>query len=98
MSRKLKAGPGPRVLQVAAEVYPWVKTGGLGDVIGALPAALARAGADVRLLLPGLPALLAALEDKQSICSLGAVFGAPRVDVLRGSLALGAGLTAYVVD
>jgi starch synthase len=42
-----------RVLQVAAEVFPWVKTGGLGDVVAALPPALVRAGADVRLLLPG---------------------------------------------
>lgn len=98
MNRRLKAGPGPRVLQVAAEVYPWVKTGGLGDVIGALPTALSRAGADVRLLLPGLPALLAAVRDKQLIGSLGAMFGAPQVNVLRGSLALGAGLTAYVID
>ncbi|HEX6722789.1 MAG TPA: glycogen/starch synthase, partial [Burkholderiaceae bacterium] len=43
-----------QVLQVSAEIYPLLKTGGLGDVAGALPAALARAGAEVRLLLPGL--------------------------------------------
>ena len=42
-----------RVLHAAAEVYPWVKTGGLADVLGALPQALAAEGADVRLLLPG---------------------------------------------
>ena len=30
------------VLSVASEVYPLVKTGGLADVTGALPAALAR--------------------------------------------------------
>jgi starch synthase len=98
MTNPLKAGPRPRVLQVAAEVYPWVKTGGLGDVIGALPTALSHAGADVRLLLPGLPALLAAVHDKQRVCSLGAMFGAPRIDVLRGSLGRDAGLTAYVID
>ncbi|NWG74162.1 MAG: glycogen/starch synthase, partial [Rubrivivax sp.] len=46
-----------RVLQVAAEVFPQVKTGGLADVAGALPPALAREGADVHLLLPGLPAI-----------------------------------------
>ena len=43
-----------KVLHVAAEVFPLVKTGGLADVVAALPPALADAGADVRLLLPGL--------------------------------------------
>ena len=35
-----------RVLAVASEVYPLVKTGGLADVVGALPAALAPHGID----------------------------------------------------
>ena len=46
-----------RLLQVAAEVFPLVKTGGLADVMGALPQALAAQGHEVRLLLPGLPAI-----------------------------------------
>ena len=46
---------GLRVLHVAAEIFPLVKTGGLADVAAALPPALAAQGADVRLLLPGLP-------------------------------------------
>lgn len=41
-----------RVLFVASEAVPWVKTGGLADVAGALPAALCAAGHDVRLVLP----------------------------------------------
>ena len=36
-----------KVLHVAAEVYPLVKTGGLADVVAALPPAQAAAGADV---------------------------------------------------
>ena len=39
-----KKGPEPfaelRVLSVASEAFPLIKTGGLGDVIGALPAAI----------------------------------------------------------
>ncbi|HEX9412458.1 MAG TPA: glycogen synthase GlgA [Ktedonobacterales bacterium] len=45
-------GPPLRVLFVAAEGVPYVKTGGLADVIGALPKALHRLGHDVRVILP----------------------------------------------
>jgi len=41
-----------RILMVAAEASPFAKTGGLGDVLGALPAALARRGEDVAVVLP----------------------------------------------
>jgi len=41
-----------RVLSVASECVPLIKTGGLADVVGALPAALARQGWDMRVLLP----------------------------------------------
>ena len=50
-----------RVLSVASECFPLVKTGGLADVVGALPAALAPLGVEMRVLLPGYPAVLAAL-------------------------------------
>ena len=46
-----------QVLSVAAEAYPLVKTGGLGDVVGALPGALAGHGVTVTTLLPGYPAV-----------------------------------------
>ena len=47
------------VLSVASEAYPLVKTGGLADVVGALPAALAPSGIAVTTLVPGYPALAA---------------------------------------
>jgi starch synthase len=41
-----------KVFFVASEAFPYVKTGGLGDVTGSLPSALHRLGADVGLVLP----------------------------------------------
>ncbi len=41
-----------RILMVTPEASPFVKTGGLGDVLGSLPAALAARGEDVAVLLP----------------------------------------------
>ena len=58
------------VLQVCAEIFPLLKTGGLADVAGALPAALAAQGARVRVLLPGFPAILAGLEGGVEISHL----------------------------
>jgi starch synthase len=53
---------GGRVLSVASECVPLVKTGGLADVVGALPAALAGTGWDMRVLLPAYRALRAHRE------------------------------------
>lgn len=49
-----------RVLSVASECAPLVKTGGLADVVGALPAAVADHGINMRTLLPGYPAVMQA--------------------------------------
>jgi starch synthase len=86
-----------RVLHVASEIYPLVKTGGLADVAGALPLALAEAGADVRLLLPGLAPILGALQDARTVFHCGPAFGAASISVRRGRLAP-SGLTAYVIE
>ncbi len=42
-----------QVLHVGAEMFPLLKTGGLADVTGALPAAQIAEGLDTRVLLPG---------------------------------------------
>ncbi|HVN28680.1 MAG TPA: glycogen/starch synthase [Candidatus Binataceae bacterium] len=47
-----------KIAIIAAEISPWAKEGGLGDVIGALPLALKKIGADPVLILPGYRSLL----------------------------------------
>jgi len=84
------------VLQVSAEIFPLLKTGGLADVAGALPLALNAVGCDVRVLLPGFAAILADMKDDVVLAQLTAPWGEP-VLVRRGTLA-SLHLQAYVID
>ena len=65
------------VLSIASEVYPLVKTGGLADVAGALPAALKREGVAVRTLMPGYPAVTKALRKAEAVHAYADLFGGP---------------------
>ncbi len=64
-----------RVLHVAAELYPLLKTGGLADVVGALPPALQPLGADTRVVMPGFPAIVAGLDGLHPVAHTGPRFG-----------------------
>ncbi len=65
------------VLSVASEYWPLVKTGGLADVAGALPAAVAPHGVAMTPFLPGYPAVLKALGRKRVLHHYAALLGAP---------------------
>jgi starch synthase len=65
-----------KILSVASEIYPLIKTGGLGDVTGALPLALAAHGMQVRALVPGYPSVLSRLVKPKKVHSYEALFGA----------------------
>ncbi|MCW5632503.1 MAG: glycogen synthase GlgA [Rubrivivax sp.] len=93
---KAPASP-PRVLHAAAEVFPLVKTGGLADVVGALPKALNAAGLHTRLVLPGLPAIVDALLHQKTLFTFGPLFGAARISVRLGRLPF-SHVETYVVD
>lgn len=56
-----------RILFVTSEAYPLIKTGGLADVSGSLPAALRGLDADIRILLPGYPQVLDKVRNLQQI-------------------------------
>lgn len=86
-----------RILHVAAEIYPLVKTGGLADVVAALPAALVKRGLDARVLLPGLPGIVEGMTGLAPVIRIGPAFGAAVVTLLIGRLP-DSGLPAYVID
>lgn len=52
-----------KVLSVSSEVFPLIKTGGLADVVGALPGALKSYGIDTKTLLPGYRAVMEKIRD-----------------------------------
>lgn len=52
-----------QVLAAASEIYPLIKTGGLADVVGALPLALKSQGVHVKTLVPGYPRVMQALHE-----------------------------------
>jgi starch synthase len=82
-----------RALSVVSEVFPLIKTGGLADVAGALPAALAPEGVELRTLVPGYPAVLAALTDAEPVLTRD-LFGGP-ARVLAGTAG---GLAVFAID
>jgi len=74
-----------RILFATSECAPLVKTGGLGDVSAALPAALKSLGADVRILLPGYRAVLAQLPGCREIARFAAAADFPPARLLQSA-------------
>jgi starch synthase len=83
-----------RVLSIASEAFPLIKTGGLADVTGALPLALAREGVEARTLLPGYPTVLGKLEKTETVHVYPALMGG-EARVLAGKAG---GLDLFVLD
>lgn len=84
------------ILFATSEMAPWVKTGGLGDVAAALPAALLKADCDIRVLLPAYPALKKAFPDATPLADLPAL--APALPAARLLLADANGLPLLLLD
>jgi starch synthase len=85
-----------KVLQVSAEIFPLLKTGGLADVAGALPGALNAAGCAVRVLLPGFAPIMADLQSAGVLTELTAPWGERML--LRQGVLGSLGIPAYVID
>jgi starch synthase len=84
-----------RVLFLAPEIAPLTKTGGLGDVCAALPAALRAAGTDVRVLVPGYPGVLDGVRTRGEALSLSALGFEAK---LRPASLPGSDVPAFVLD
>lgn len=82
------------VLSITSEIYPLIKTGGLADVAGALPGALAGHGVNMRTLLPGYPKVLEALGEGRAVASFDDLWGGPARLLAGGA----AGLDLIVID
>lgn len=83
-----------RVLSVSSECAPLVKTGGLADVVGALPAAVAPMGVEMRTLIPGYRTVMAAIGAGRTVLDDADLFGGPA----RVIAARVAGLDLLVLD
>src|SRR5687767_2905152 len=83
-----------RVLSVASEVYPLIKTGGLADVAGSLPGALAPLGIAVTTLLPGYPQVMDRLSGAKVVHRWQDLFGGPAAVVSAEAV----GLALLVLD
>jgi len=75
-----------RVLFATSECAPWVKTGGLGDVAGALCAALRAAGHDVRVLMPAYRSVRARIEGHGPVATIAASAPMPSASLIETRL------------
>ncbi|MGP3121922.1 glycogen synthase GlgA [Serratia nevei] len=82
-----------QVLHVCSEMFPLLKTGGLADVVGALPAAQIAEGADVRVLLPAFPDVRNGIPDTVLVAEIDSFAG--RVGLRYGTYH---GVGIYLID
>ena len=84
------------VLFATSEIAPLIKTGGLADVSGALPAALRAIGVDVRVLVPGYNQVIEQLVQPQVVANFDDLPGFPIARLL--SVTMTNGVPLLVLD
>lgn len=83
-----------KVLSVASEIYPLIKTGGLADVAGALPLTMGAHGVDMRSLIPGYPAVMHKIGKTKKVAAIPSLFG-EKANILSVTHE---GLELYILD
>lgn len=82
-----------RALFVASECFPLIKTGGLADVVGALPLALSQSGVQATVLIPGFPSVLAGMVKKKAL-GRAFVLGTSKAKLIAGQTTTGVSVIA----
>lgn len=82
-----------KILHICSEMYPLIKTGGLADVLGALPYAQQSLGNDVRVVLPLYPQVAEKIGETVEVATIGTFAGAVTL-----RFAYLNGLGVYVID
>lgn len=82
-----------KILHVCSEMYPLIKTGGLADVMGALPYAQQKLGNDVRVLLPLYPQVAEKIQESVEITTIGTFAGMVAIRYTEFN-----GLGIYLID
>jgi starch synthase len=75
-----------RILFVTSEAFPLIKTGGLADVSGSLPAALQKIKHDVRILIPGYPAVLSKLLNPSYLTTISNLPNVGAINIVMGEM------------
>lgn len=89
--------PSLKLLFVASEIFPLAKTGGLADVCGALPQALAGQDIDIRMLMPGYAEALDRVLAARVMADLGEVLPGAPVRIVSGWMP-DSGLPVWLID
>jgi starch synthase len=88
-----------KVLLAGSEVYPFSKTGGLADMVGALGKALVRAGHEARIVMPLYLGLRERFPKMRRVdWQFDLPLGQRRVQAELWSLEVESGLTVYFID
>lgn len=87
-----------KIVFAASEAAPFIKTGGLGEVVGALAAAVARAGHDVRVVIPNYRGLSSSAHAGTVVGTVGIPLGDVDVQVNIHEVVLSRRCRAWLVD
>ncbi len=86
-----------KILFISSEVHPLVKTGGLADVSGSLPASLQSLKQDLRLLLPAYRQVMEKMKNTRTVATLSLTGAQKPVRILEGKMP-DSQVTVWLVD